>query len=184
MLARRRQAFAPPDFVRLGLPFVAAYGDGGLGLLGDPTRRAIFELLARRPSLGAGARRPAADQPTRGVAAPAGAEGRRAGRQPTPRAPAGSTGSTPRASPRCAPGSTASGATRWPVFTRPPTQRPPDPDSPRTGEPMTTTAPIPPDHRHGHRRRAHRAGLRGVHRLVRHLVAARVPHRRRPTSPR
>ena len=35
--------------VRLHLPFVAAYGDGGLGLLGDPTRRAIFELLARRP---------------------------------------------------------------------------------------------------------------------------------------
>jgi DNA-binding transcriptional ArsR family regulator len=29
---------------------VTAYGDGGLGLLGDPTRRAIFELLARRPS--------------------------------------------------------------------------------------------------------------------------------------
>jgi DNA-binding transcriptional ArsR family regulator len=28
---------------------VATYGDGGLGLLGDPTRRAIFELLARRP---------------------------------------------------------------------------------------------------------------------------------------
>jgi DNA-binding transcriptional ArsR family regulator len=28
---------------------VDAYGDGGLGLLGDPTRRAIFELLARRP---------------------------------------------------------------------------------------------------------------------------------------
>ncbi len=25
-------------------------GDGGLGLLGDPTRRAIFEMLARRPS--------------------------------------------------------------------------------------------------------------------------------------
>lgn len=25
-------------------------GDGGLGLLGDPSRRAIFELLARRPS--------------------------------------------------------------------------------------------------------------------------------------
>ncbi len=25
------------------------YEDGGLGLLGDPTRRAIFELLARRP---------------------------------------------------------------------------------------------------------------------------------------
>ena len=25
------------------------YGVGGLGLLGDPTRRAIFELLARRP---------------------------------------------------------------------------------------------------------------------------------------
>jgi DNA-binding transcriptional ArsR family regulator len=28
---------------------VSAYEDGGLGLLGDPTRRAIFELLARRP---------------------------------------------------------------------------------------------------------------------------------------
>lgn len=26
------------------------YEDGGLGRLGDPTRRAIFELLARRPS--------------------------------------------------------------------------------------------------------------------------------------
>ena len=25
-------------------------GDAGLGLLGDPSRRAIFELLARRPS--------------------------------------------------------------------------------------------------------------------------------------
>jgi DNA-binding transcriptional ArsR family regulator len=29
---------------------VDAYQDAGLGLLGDPTRRAIFELLARRPS--------------------------------------------------------------------------------------------------------------------------------------
>jgi DNA-binding transcriptional ArsR family regulator len=28
---------------------VGAYKDGGLGLLGDPTRRAIFELLARHP---------------------------------------------------------------------------------------------------------------------------------------
>jgi DNA-binding transcriptional ArsR family regulator len=28
---------------------VGTYGDGGLELLGDPTRRAIFELLARRP---------------------------------------------------------------------------------------------------------------------------------------
>jgi DNA-binding transcriptional ArsR family regulator len=28
---------------------VGTYGDVGLGLLGDPTRRAIFELLARRP---------------------------------------------------------------------------------------------------------------------------------------
>ena len=26
-----------------------AYGGGGLGLLGEPTRRAIFELLAQRP---------------------------------------------------------------------------------------------------------------------------------------
>lgn len=29
---------------------MAAYGDVGLGLLGDPMRRAIFEMLARRPS--------------------------------------------------------------------------------------------------------------------------------------
>ena len=28
---------------------MAAYGDVDLGILGDPTRRAIFELLARRP---------------------------------------------------------------------------------------------------------------------------------------
>jgi DNA-binding transcriptional ArsR family regulator len=28
---------------------VSAYGDAGLGLLGDPTRRAIFERLARGP---------------------------------------------------------------------------------------------------------------------------------------
>jgi DNA-binding transcriptional ArsR family regulator len=28
---------------------VDAYGDQGLGLLGDPTRRAIFELLAKQP---------------------------------------------------------------------------------------------------------------------------------------
>jgi DNA-binding transcriptional ArsR family regulator len=38
-----------PNLVRIRLPFVSAYGDGGLGLLGDPTRRAIFEVLARRP---------------------------------------------------------------------------------------------------------------------------------------
>jgi DNA-binding transcriptional ArsR family regulator len=29
---------------------VVTYGVAGLGLLGDPTRRAIFEMLARRPS--------------------------------------------------------------------------------------------------------------------------------------
>jgi DNA-binding transcriptional ArsR family regulator len=29
---------------------VDTYGDGGLGLLGDRSRRAIFGLLARRPS--------------------------------------------------------------------------------------------------------------------------------------
>jgi DNA-binding transcriptional ArsR family regulator len=28
---------------------VGTYGDAGLGVLGDPTRRTIFELLARRP---------------------------------------------------------------------------------------------------------------------------------------
>jgi len=38
------------SYVHLRLPFVPAYGDAGLGLLGDPNRRAIFELLARRPS--------------------------------------------------------------------------------------------------------------------------------------
>ena len=32
------------------LTFVETYGDGGWGLLGDPSRRAIFELLARRPA--------------------------------------------------------------------------------------------------------------------------------------
>ena len=31
------------------LTFVQAYGDGAWGLLGDPSRRAIFELLARAP---------------------------------------------------------------------------------------------------------------------------------------
>jgi DNA-binding transcriptional ArsR family regulator len=44
------QTLAPEQSVSLGLPFVGTYGDAGLGLLGDPTRRAIFELLARRPS--------------------------------------------------------------------------------------------------------------------------------------
>src|ERR671925_1318045 len=34
--------------VSADLRFVDAYGIAGLGLLGDPTRRAIFELLARR----------------------------------------------------------------------------------------------------------------------------------------
>lgn len=29
---------------------MSAYEDGGLGLLGDPSRRAIFEMLARRPA--------------------------------------------------------------------------------------------------------------------------------------
>ena len=43
VLCRRR-------LLRLRLRFVQTYGDGGLGLLGDPTRRAIFELLARRPA--------------------------------------------------------------------------------------------------------------------------------------
>jgi DNA-binding transcriptional ArsR family regulator len=36
--------------VSVHLPLVDTYREGGLGLLGDPTRRAIFELLARRPS--------------------------------------------------------------------------------------------------------------------------------------
>lgn len=29
---------------------MSAYGDAGLGLLGGPSRRAIFEMLAQRPS--------------------------------------------------------------------------------------------------------------------------------------
>ena len=37
------------SYVRLESPFVVAYGDSAVGLLGDPSRRAIFELLARRP---------------------------------------------------------------------------------------------------------------------------------------
>ena len=36
--------------MRVDLPFVSAYGDAGLGLLGDPSRRAIFEMLARHPA--------------------------------------------------------------------------------------------------------------------------------------
>lgn len=36
--------------VSLRLRFVETYGDSPLGLLGDPSRRAIFELLARHPS--------------------------------------------------------------------------------------------------------------------------------------
>jgi DNA-binding transcriptional ArsR family regulator len=39
-----------PDYVSLRLPLVETYRDEGLRLLGDPTRRAIFELLARQPS--------------------------------------------------------------------------------------------------------------------------------------
>src|SRR5215470_5679955 len=31
------------------LPFVETYGSAGIAALGDPTRRAIFESLARRP---------------------------------------------------------------------------------------------------------------------------------------
>lgn len=42
-------ASCPGNLVRLHLPFVPTYGDAGLGLLGDPSRRAIFELLARQP---------------------------------------------------------------------------------------------------------------------------------------
>lgn len=41
--------FATGGSVRLALPFVSTYGEAKLELLGDPSRRAIFELLARRP---------------------------------------------------------------------------------------------------------------------------------------
>ena len=36
--------------VSLHYLFVDTYGSGRLGLLGDPTRRAIFEMLAQHPS--------------------------------------------------------------------------------------------------------------------------------------
>jgi DNA-binding transcriptional ArsR family regulator len=36
-------------FVSCNLPFVETYGSAGIAALGDPTRRAIFESLARRP---------------------------------------------------------------------------------------------------------------------------------------
>lgn len=36
--------------VSINLLIVDAFGDSGVGLLGDPTRRTIFELLARHPS--------------------------------------------------------------------------------------------------------------------------------------
>ena len=36
-------------FVSHNLPFVETYGSAGIAALGDPTRRAIFESLARRP---------------------------------------------------------------------------------------------------------------------------------------
>ena len=80
--------------------------------LGDPNRRAIVELLRRRRPLGAGARRRAPDQPARRVPPPAAAQGGGAGDRPRRRARAGSTGSTTRASRRCAPTSSRSGATR------------------------------------------------------------------------
>jgi DNA-binding transcriptional ArsR family regulator len=35
--------------VSRSLPFVETYGSAGIAALGDPTRRAIFESLARRP---------------------------------------------------------------------------------------------------------------------------------------
>ena len=37
-------------FVSHNLPFVETYGSAGIAALGDPTRRAIFESLARRPT--------------------------------------------------------------------------------------------------------------------------------------
>jgi DNA-binding transcriptional ArsR family regulator len=36
--------------VSYNLPFVETYGSAGIAALGDPTRRAIFESLARRPN--------------------------------------------------------------------------------------------------------------------------------------
>ena len=44
---------------------MSAYGDGAWGLLGDPTRRAIFELLARAPRSVQELADAAADQPAR-----------------------------------------------------------------------------------------------------------------------
>lgn len=49
-MSTQRVAGSDRKYVRLNLRFVSAYGDAGLGLLGDPSRRAIFERLARGPS--------------------------------------------------------------------------------------------------------------------------------------
>ncbi len=107
------------DFVSGSLPFVDTYGDAGLGLLGDPSRRAIFELLARRASsVGELAEqlpisRPAVSQHLRvlkdGGLVVSEAQGTRR---------------VYRLNPPCAPGWTASGTTRSGLFRRPP-RRPP-----------------------------------------------------------
>jgi DNA-binding transcriptional ArsR family regulator len=47
--ARRAERDVSGVSVGVNLPFVVTYGDARLSLFGDPTRRAIFELLARQP---------------------------------------------------------------------------------------------------------------------------------------
>jgi DNA-binding transcriptional ArsR family regulator len=49
VIAGFAHSLAPGLMVSLELRFVSTYGDEALGLLGDPSRRAIFELLARHP---------------------------------------------------------------------------------------------------------------------------------------
>jgi DNA-binding transcriptional ArsR family regulator len=47
--ATRDLARLTASYVSYNLPFVETYGSAAIAALGDPTRRAIFESLARRP---------------------------------------------------------------------------------------------------------------------------------------
>ena len=93
------------------LTFVQTYGAGAWGLLGDPSRRAIFELLGRSAALGK------ASSPTElPISQPAVSQHLRVLREGRPRRVSTAEGTRrglpvepPRASPRSARGSTASG---------------------------------------------------------------------------
>src|SRR4029453_229930 len=154
---------------------VVPNGVDGLGLLGAPPRRAIFELLARRPStVGELAQqlpitRSAVSQHLRvlqdGGLVISTAEGTRPLYPHTPAAP-------PTAVPPSPPTWTASGPRPSPALPRPP-RRPPSTLNRRVYE----HPHHPTTHRNHHRRCARRASLPHLHRRLRQLVAGRVPHR-------